>query len=219
MDNVVLTGVVIRSAEAGEYDRRLNMITGEQGLVTVFARGARRQGSRLLSVSMPFTFGRFTVSEGRNSKRLMSAEVINYFDALKHDLSSVAYGSYILELSEYFAQENMEAGEVIRLIYQSFRALEAPSVDDRLVRRVFEIRTLINEGIYPGLEGRNCSGDLMRTLSHIETVPLEKLYTFRVSDEVLDELSDFSAGLVKRCVDRPLKSEAAIRSLLANETP
>lgn len=217
MDREVLTGIVTACFDAGEYDRRLNLITGERGLVTVFARGARRQNSRFLSSTSPFTFGRFFVTPGQRTLRLMEADVINYFDSLKHDLSSVAYASYILEFAGFFSRENMEADDTIRLIYLSFRALESEAVEDRLVRRVFEIRTLINEGIYPGVGAGRYSGDFLKTISYIENSPVESLYTFKVSEEVMKELSDYADHLVSLHVDRPLRSEGAINLLLANE--
>ena len=93
-EQVVLTGMVIKSAPAGEYDRRLVILTCERGKITAFARGARRPGSTLMASSAPFVFGTFSLYEGRDAYSLVSVEVQNYFREITENMEAACYGSY-----------------------------------------------------------------------------------------------------------------------------
>ena len=115
-EQVILTGMVIKSAPAGEYDRRLVILTCERGKITAFARGARRPGSTLMAASAPFVFGTFALYEGRDAYSLVSVDVQNYFREITEDMEAACYGSYFLEFADYYGRENLEAVETLKLL-------------------------------------------------------------------------------------------------------
>ena len=133
-DCVVVTGMIIKTVPIGEYDRRVVILTKERGKIAAFAKGARRQNSRFLAATDCFCFGVYRLYPGRDSYNMMETNISNYFEDLRMDFESAYYGMYFLEIADYYTRENNDERDMLKLLYQSMRALCAKSLDNRLVR-------------------------------------------------------------------------------------
>ncbi len=192
-DLITLPGIVLSAMPIGEYDKRVVLLTQERGRISAFARGARRPRSYLLGPSRPMAFGTFDLYEGRSSYNLEGAQILDYFDDLSRDLEGLSYGSYFLEVTYAYSAEGVEASQTLELVYQSLKALSRPQIPRVLTRYIFELRTMVINGVY-SLEPPVPVCDATEyTIHFIAQTPVSKLYTFTVSDRVLDELG--------RCMD------------------
>jgi DNA repair protein RecO (recombination protein O) len=133
----------------GETDRRVVLLTKERGKISAFARGARKQTSPLLAKCQPFATGEFTVYPGRDSYTVVQAEITEYFKEIQTDLDAVCYGCYFCEFAGYFARENLEAGELVNLLYLTLSMLVKKRFSYAFLRRIFELRVLGLEGEAP----------------------------------------------------------------------
>lgn len=149
--SVVLTGMVLSTMPISDYDKRITVLTKERGKITAFARGSRRPNSQLLAATNPFTFGEFEFFEGKSSYNLSKANVHNYFRELTMDVDAAYMGFYFLEFAEYFCQENNDEKEMLKLLYQSLRALESGKFTPDFVRVVFELKAMTINGEGPML--------------------------------------------------------------------
>ena len=147
--SVVLTGMVLSTMPISDYDKRITILTKERGKITAFARGARRPNSQLLAATNPFTFGEFELFEGKSSYNVSKANIHNYFRDLTLDVDAAYMGFYFLEFADYFCQENNDEKEMLKLLYQSLRALESGKFAADFVRMVFELKAMTINGEGP----------------------------------------------------------------------
>ena len=212
-ETVEANGIVLSSMPVGEADRRLLVLTKELGKISLFARGARRPTSPLVSATRPFAFGRFFLYSGRDSYTLNRAEITEHFETVVMDVEASAYGMYFLELAGRFSQENVDEGALLALLYYSLRALTNERIPKKLAMRIFEMKALTLEGFAPEFtegegfaERYRLSKSAVYALNYIERTEIPKLFTFTVTDEVLTEMGRASEDLLARALDRPLKS-------------
>ncbi len=237
--SVVLTGMVLSAMPVGDFDKRITILTKERGKITAFARGARRPNSQLMAGSNPFSFGEFELFEGKSAYSLSRVTISNYFRELTQDLEAVYTGFYFLEFCGYFCQENNDEKDMLKLLYQSLRALESPAYKNELVRAVFELKAITINGEGPSLfscihchsreglnvfsasrggvfcdncgtqvQGRHILSDTLYTMQYIVSADITKLYTFAVSDDVLEELRSIMKEYLSSYVHHDFKSAA-----------
>ncbi len=198
-------GIVLSAATIGEFDKRVVVLTKENGRFSAFARGARRPKSPLSAVTEPFCFGEFYVFRGRDSYTIEEVRVENFFPELRTDLDSLYMGLYFCEVADYFTREGMAAKAEIELLYRALTALTAKEIPPELIRRIYELRMLAISGYAPHyVEEEKCWRDdigpwklsetAAYTVGQILSRKLPDLFTFKLSEPVLAELTS--------CVDR-----------------
>lgn len=210
---VRVTGMVIRVSAVGEADRRLVLLTRERGKITAFARGAKRPGSALMAASRTFAFGAFQLFEGRDAYSLAGAEIQNYFEEIACDMEAACYGSYFLELADYYARENLDGTEMLKLIYQSLRALLKPALPNPLVRRIFELKAMAVNGEYTEQPGRKVSDSAAYAWQYVIFSPVESLYRFTLTPEVFSEFAACVEDNLTRFIDKPFCSLEILESM------
>ncbi len=153
MNQITVTGMVLSTAPIGEYDRRVVILTREEGKISAFAKGARKPNSPLAGAVNPLSFGEFVLFVGRSSYTIRSANISNYFAELRQDMMGACYGFYFLEFTNYYTREANDEREMLKLLYQTMKALANEKLPNRLIRRIFELRALYINGTGPQVGG------------------------------------------------------------------
>ena len=241
-----VTGMIISDMPIGDYDKRILILTKELGKISAFARGARKPNSPLIAGTRPFSFGKFSIYQGKGSYTVNSIEISNYFPEISQNFEGAYYGFYLLELADYFGREFVDGEETLKLLYQSLRALINKNIDNRLVRCIYELKIFQINGVYPivsecvecggkeelsvfsqsnqgvlciecrskAIDGKLLNTSTLYTMQYILSSPVEKLFTFKVSDIVLGELSDIMKNYLKQHLDKKLKSLEILENII-----
>ena len=146
---MIVTGIVLSVTPIGEYDKRVVILTKEKGRISAFDKGARRPNSQFGGAVSPFCFGEFTLYEGRNSYNIMQVHISNYFQELKNDMEATYYGFYFMEFAEYYTREQNDETEMLKLLYQTFRALTKKNISNELIRCIYELKAVYINGEGP----------------------------------------------------------------------
>lgn len=216
MSNFVqVTGMVIEVSPVNDYDRRIVILTKERGKITAFCRGARRINNKLMAATNQFAFGVFKLYEGRSAYNLADVEISNYFEELRNDFEGAYLAMYFMEIASYYARENNDEIELLKLLYQSLRAIIKSNISNKLVRAVYEIKVIAVNGEFPGVPGSvKMSETAKYAIDFICKTKTEKLFTFTVTEEVLEELAGFSQLCVDRLTDKNFKSREIVDSFI-----
>lgn len=211
---ICVTGMILKQMPVGEYDRRICLLTKERGKLSAFARGARKPGSKMAAGTNPFSFGTFKLYEGKSSYTLAEADIQNYFEELRTDYIGAYYGMYFAEVADYYTRENNDERQMLKLLYQSLRALCAPSLPDRLVKCIYEIKAIAVNGEFPGVPAdRRLQESTVYAIEYIASSTIERLYTFTVTDTVLKELEEMAGRYRSKYMDREFKSLEILQTL------
>ena len=218
VETVTAMGIVMSAMPMGEYDKRVVLLTKQFGKITAFARGARRPTSQFLSGTQPMSFGEFTMYRGRNSYTITNVKVTEYFGGEMTDINKMYMGMYFLEMADYYGRENIDATETLRLLYQSLRALLKPSVPNRLVKPVYELKLMEINGEYRELPLGRLNDSTLYAWQYVLAAPVESLYTFTLTDQVLGEFVRCVEQNKERFIDKTFHSLDILNAVMDNAT-
>jgi len=148
---------VLRRRDSGESDRRLTVLTREQGKIDVVAKGARKSGSRLAGSSDPLTVAQLGIATGKKNSFITQTQPLASFRGLRSDFERLSFALALLELYAAVVPYEQPDEELYDLLVVSLQALESHSKP--LVALVWaELQLLSYAGFLPSFDVSAVSG-------------------------------------------------------------
>ena len=147
MASIQTKAIVVHRTNYGEADRILNVITPDHGVVSVIAKGARREKSKLAGNIELFTLSDITIHEGRGDMgTLTGARVDTYFMHILEDYDRLKLGYEAIKQIKKVADIVPEPA-FFSLLLECFTSLNDTKIPLKLVESWFWLQLAILLGV------------------------------------------------------------------------
>lgn len=235
-------GIVISVTPYGESSKIINILTKDEGIIGVMAKGAKKIKSPLRIATEKLTLGVFNVYYHKDKlSTLVSADIINPLLNIKTDIVKIGYLTYIVELAGQTAKQNDD--NAIYTILKSCILKIEEGLNPAIMTNILELKMLDYLGV--GIDLDKCikcgntkniltiSGDEggyicanCRTNEPIygeKTIKMFRLYYYvdidsitdlRISEEVVENINRILTDYYDRFTGLYLKSKEFLNSVL-----
>ena len=115
-------GFVLRRTNVGEADRILNLIT-PQGKLSVMAKGARREKSKLAGGIEVFTLSDFNIHFGKSEVGVLTgAKMVKHYSNLMREFDKMELAGFFLKRINLLAEQS-DSEEFFEILKQSLEGL------------------------------------------------------------------------------------------------
>lgn len=105
--------LLLRSADYGENDKMITLLTAERGKIGAAAKGVKKAGARLRFAAQPFCFAEYVLAEKSGRHTVVSASLYDGFFPLREDVGAFYAATAVCEACDRLTYEGMEGGGLL----------------------------------------------------------------------------------------------------------
>lgn len=133
---------MIKTQDYKESDKIVWLFSEKLGKISVIAKGAKKNRSKLFSSTLSFCYGNYLVYRGKGMYTLNESDIIESFQSLLSDLETITYASYFCELIDIAMTEEESNRELFKDIIACFYFMKNKVGDLETLSRIFELKVL-----------------------------------------------------------------------------
>ena len=234
-------GIVISEVDYKESSKIINILTKEDGVIGIVARGTKQVKNKLSGLTSKLTYGYFHINyHEKGLSNLIEVDLIDRFKNIRKDISMMSYSLYLLELAEKVYKHDNDK-EIYEMLIASLKKIDE-GYDYQVITNIFELKMLDYLGIRPVIDEcvscgnkqdivtissyrggylcKNCAnGEVITNLKTIKLlrmfyyVDISKISKIEVADNIKQELSRFIYDYYDRYSGIYLKSREFLQNL------
>ncbi|MBR5662578.1 MAG: DNA repair protein RecO [Bacilli bacterium] len=144
-------GIVLKETPYSETSKIIQVLTKEYGLISIIAKGASSIKSSLRGLTIPFLYGKFSISYKENKLSILkTGSIIKLYGSKTKDLKLYAYISYLSELSYNVLKENNNL-EIFEILKNGLDKIE-DGFNPEVIKNIIEFKYLDYLGITPNFD-------------------------------------------------------------------
>ena len=141
-----IEGIVVSEVDYKESSKIINILTSDNELIGVIARGCKKLTSRIAGVGK-LTYAKFQINYRENISNLLEYDAINKFKNIKSDIVKISYAMFLTELSHKVYEHNPKY-PIYKFYLESLLKIEA-NFDPLVITNILELKYLECLGIKP----------------------------------------------------------------------
>ena len=152
-------GVVVRERAMDQQDKLLTLLTADRGLLTAYAKYARKMRGSMASATELLCYSHFQLFQRGDSFFVDKAENDAVFFGIRQDMDKLSLATYFCQLCCELVPEGDGEEGYLRLLLNSLHFLEKGQLPILQLKAVFELRMLAMAGYMPDLVACCVCGD------------------------------------------------------------
>ncbi|NLT12344.1 MAG: DNA repair protein RecO [Clostridiaceae bacterium] len=225
-------GLVLSAIPFKESDRMIRILSRRNGIISAIVPGAGKMSSRNAACARPGVYASLTFSLSHSFHYVSESQVIESFMGIYESIEALTAMAHILEITSDLAINPENANDIFPYVIYSLHALSSNRRDYRLIVSVFEWKIMDVVGFSVDITPARMNSDpgyvfsftscSIRTgrchtasrdelallpgtynaLSYIRSATAEKMFSFHVTEDILDQLTYISRKYLCERLDK-----------------
>ncbi|MDO4912275.1 MAG: DNA repair protein RecO [Lactobacillus sp.] len=145
---ITITGIIFKRQKYNDSDLILKILTKEQGIISVIAKGVLKPKTKLQSACLTYTAGKFIIIPKSGLSILKTTKDIWQADSLFSDVEKTSYLAYIFDLIDHAYLDHHPVGEDYNLAKFALTKIAA-EIDPEVICWICQLHLLNSFGVGP----------------------------------------------------------------------